>query len=313
MKNLYKLASEQKFRGIFQQGNPETKNGSEETVVTKKSPKSVSDEQVEDAKNDVSSMTDNEKKTTFDAMTQETEDTVNSFLGRAGVNLDMIKDTFTLLFGDWDELMELLKREYEDGDDNSDENSAKNLKSEPDSDKNAREEELEKLVEKGEKLSASQALSSLSPNISIWSTDHEYHRDASKCKKRNGTNTSLEGVLPWTISGVNFLQQQLGVPLVITGGTEDGHGGGLSGEEGTHGFGSKLDISLKNGTDTAMKSYIGRCMALKKGTYNGKKTREKGKFKGNYETWVIKDGGYTMTITKEKNVKGGDHYDIKFA
>jgi hypothetical protein len=71
-------------------------------------------------------------------------------------------------------------------------------------------------------------------------TNGEFEMSSSGgCKDRNQkTCTSLEGVRPKTIERAVELQQSVGAPLVITGGTEVGHASG----DYSHGNGYKLDF-----------------------------------------------------------------------
>lgn len=60
------------------------------------------------------------------------------------------------------------------------------------------------------------------------------------CTDNTKTNcTSLEGIKPDTLNGLINLQSAVGVPLVVTGGTEDGHT--MKGQY-THSAGYKIDV-----------------------------------------------------------------------
>ena len=86
----------------------------------------------------------------------------------------------------------------------------------------------------GQKLSNAEALRRLhAVGISVTSTGHCSNRD-------NPNSTSLDGVLSGTIDGIIGLRRASGCPIVITGGTEAGHG--RPGPGRTHWNGYKLDI-----------------------------------------------------------------------
>jgi hypothetical protein len=70
------------------------------------------------------------------------------------------------------------------------------------------------------------------------------------CSDKNNPNcTSLEGVLTGTIDNAVILKGACGCELVVTGGTETGHG---TGPGKTHGNGYKLDYRKTSG----LNSYI---------------------------------------------------------
>lgn len=270
MKNLYKVSAEPKFRGIFE--SPETPDKSIK-IGTK----------------------------------EEFEETADGLLSRFGLDCQSVKDTWTLLFGDLNKVFSVLDKKASDkdneeiDDDNSDENPAKN------NDNNQKKQIdslLEKSIEKGERLSAKDAISLLNTNISIKSTKYGINKNVNNITDREKTSTSLNGIRPKTINGINFLQKKINLPLVITGGTEDGHGGGLNGGRKTHGGGYKLDISFERGVEEKMDKYISEQGAIEQSTIKFKKGIGKG--------YTFQDGGYVITITKEIGVKGGDHYDIAF-
>jgi hypothetical protein len=105
--------------------------------------------------------------------------------------------------------------------------------------------------------------------------------------------TSLERIREKTIYGINNLQEQVGVPFEISGGTEDGHTGGLTPNGLTHGNGYKLDIRFQDGVKEKINEYLAtNCPSDGKTTSLGK-------------LYEFNNGDYHYKILEED-----DHFDI---
>jgi hypothetical protein len=268
MKNLYKVASKRKFRGII--FKTETTSAKVESETT------------------------------------EFDETAENVLSRFGLSPQDVKDVWALLFGGIDDLFKLLDREtdFNKTASGGDENPAKNDKA----GQNNAPPETGPLL-KGT-IDGLTAYNMLNPLIGITSSKYPVVKPPFLPRNTEGT-TSLHGIRRKTIEGINFLQEQLDIPLLITGGTETF----CHSRKGGHHQGYKLDISFdsKKGSrqhdvEKKMMEYINS-----KKVKSEVRTVNSGKFKGRYESWEINDGGYKMIITKETGVPGGDHYDIAFA
>jgi len=149
------------------------------------------------------------------------------------------------------------------------------------------QKQLEKQINLGEKLNREEALNLLGSGFTVKSTSGDL------INRSNRNATTLEGLRRRTALGMKALQQKLGLHLIITGGTETGHAGGLTGEGLTHGNGYKVDISLKNGVEAKVMKLI---------ETNGGKLSY---VSGYGQKYKIKLDGYTYHIIKE-----ADHFDI---
>lgn len=86
------------------------------------------------------------------------------------------------------------------------------------------------------------------------------------CTDRTSSScTSLDGIRPTTLQRVTELQQQVGVPFVITGGTETGHADG----QYSHGNGYKVDIRPNNELNNYIYSNFTKIGATKYQDTNG--------------------------------------------
>ncbi len=197
------------------------------------------------------------------------EDFLNIFKETLGVDIDGVKSANNAV-----------EEEVDDKDDKNDNQNNQNL-------------DLDYI--KNDKLHAQEAYNLLNRSIIVRSSKYGIVRPPEVAPRQDPKGTSLEGIRQKTILGINELQKKLNIPLVITGGTEAGHAGGLSNQPGTHGDGSKVDISFDNEVEKEMDQYITSKKPVVSDTKIGKK-------------YKFEDGGYTYTIIKEK-----DHYDIKIS
>jgi len=103
--------------------------------------------------------------------------------------------------------------------------------------------------------------------------------------------TSLEGIQPSAMNGALGLKSGCNCDLVITGGTEAGHKPGIY----SHANGYKLDFR----PNSALNKYIQDNFRYVGLTNNGERQYRD----------TAPNGGFYV---REKNAKGGDHWDVKF-
>ena len=257
MKNLYKLTSEEKIRGIFKTAETASDNSAEDLnskIMEIKLPKIGN----------------------FDFNNETVKNKIAGLALTLGLNSGMF-DALGEIFGNLDASV-------------SDESSDADVKTDNKENHEAGNEiigPLEKDQMRGEEAFK---LLMENPNISITSSQYHVVRPPFLPRNTPGS-TSLDGIKKRTILGTSFIQEKLGIPIVITGGTETcAHS-----PSGGHHQGEKVDISFKNGVEEKMDQYLVEKDSNPEKTKIGKK----------YE---FEEGGYKYSVIKESN-----HFDIKVA
>lgn len=149
--------------------------------------------------------------------------------------------------------------------------------------------DIDVLPIQSENLTFAEARQILVPDrFKLWSSGGGF------TDRTNKTHTTLDGLKKKTALGAVSLLDELALSgVTITGGTEDGHGGGLRGGPGTHGFGNGLDWEDYPETNRAFETYFAR---------NGVKPSQKRLG----ELYEFESNGFQYKVLKED-----DHWDLK--
>lgn len=260
---------------------------SESAVESSEAEKSATEKlieaEVKQVKTDISRKSDKEKAVFVKELTNK--------------NPALLEKT-TELGGVWAKLMEIIQKLFDGFDDEEEEEKDKVTKTEE-------EAQNEVITEKG-KLDQQKAFSMLSSNFTVKSSARGIiTKDSPTGSRREKMNTTLEGIRPRTISGINYFQKSLGIPLVITGGTEDGHGGGLRNSGLTHGNGYKLDIGFGDGAEGAIEDFLKKSDNVEISNKPAWDAQKRGNPNLKYTQYEVSMGGYKYKVLKES-----DHFDI---